>query len=335
MKTSNLFTSFVINKVPHLTNLLNAIQTTCKVIQKDVSNASIYELNGIIDENNQNTSGDVQKKLDVISNDIMINNLIESKSCSILISEENEHPILVDIDYRGRYIVMFDPLDGSSNIDCNCCIGTIFSIFDIDGLNNDLDKIDIYDKNTYIKNGNDMICAGYVLYGPSTEMVITFGVGSGVHKFTLDSSIGEFVFTGNIKFPENGKKIYSINESNCKNWSDITKEYINQYKVKDTKYTQRYIGSMVADVHRTLLYGGLFMYPSDSKNEKGKLRILYECFPMARIVEEAGGKAITGEINSMRILDLIPTNIHEKTPIMLGSNYEIDKFEDLLIKYRK
>jgi fructose-1,6-bisphosphatase I len=293
------------------------------MIQREISKAGIVGLYGDKVSNcegiygEMNSSGDVQKKLDVISNEIMIDHLIHSKSCAILLSEENEEPIVVPEESRGAYIVAFDPLDGSSNIDCNCCIGTIFSISPF--------------QNEILKNGRDLLCAGYVLYGPSTEMVIAFEKGKGVYRFILDHTIGEFIQIGKIQFPSThlSKKIYSINQANSHHWPHVIQQYISIYHSPNTSYTLRYIGSMVADVHRTLLYGGNFLYPSDTKNKNGKLRILYECFPMAHIIEEAGGLAIVGTSNT-HILDLIPTHIHEKTSIALGSTHEIDKLIKLL-----
>lgn len=326
----NTFSRTVMNHSPSLIHLLNAIQISCKVIQQEISKAGIVGLHGDlvskrqeqspmhgIHDNQTNSSGDIQKKLDVISNEVMIDHLIHSKSCAILLSEENDEPIQVPDAFKGDYMVAFDPLDGSSNIDCNCCIGTIFSI-------------SLY-QNKILKNGRDIICAGYVLYGPSTEMVIAFGKGEGVHRFVLDHTIGEFIKVGEVKFPsaKDSKKIYSINQANSHHWPSIIQQYIALYNSPNTSYTQRYIGSMVADVHRTLLYGGNFLYPSDTKNKNGKLRILYECFPMAYIVEEAGGLGIVGT-SKTPVLDLVPTHIHEKTSIALGSSHEIQKLIDLL-----
>ncbi len=316
------FIRIVNRHAPHLLHILTAIHMSCKIIQREISKAGIIGLHGIVDSAGENASGDIQKKLDVISNDIMIDHLIHSNSCSLLLSEENEDVILVPEEHRGDYMVTFDPLDGSSNIDCNCCVGTIFSIFH-------LPKQNEYKETDYLKKGDEMICAGYVLYGPSTEMVITFEKGSGLYRFTLDQSIGEFICTGKIHIPKDYKKIYSINEANWDSWRENVREYIIQYKVKNTKYTQRYIGSMVADVHRTLLYGGMFMYPSDEKNKDGKLRIMYECSPMARLVEEAGGEAITDDIYNTRVLDIIPTHIHQKIPLLLGNVEEIVKFKKI------
>jgi fructose-1,6-bisphosphatase I len=285
--------------------------------------SSIQNLHGNhetgINDNHLNFSGDIQKKLDVISNEIMINHLIESESCCLLLSEENEDVILVEKEKRGKYMVTFDPLDGSSNIDCNVCIGTIFSIYE------SVNK-DIYDEVDYLRNGNEMICAGYCLYGPSTEMVITIGMNNGVHQFTLHPHLKDFVYVKQIQFPEKHKKIYSVNESSFENWSSSIQNYVLSYKIKNTPYTQRYVGSMVADVHRTLLYGGMFMYPADEKNKKGKLRYYYECAPISKIVEEAGGKSIIPNENPIRILDLEIGNIHEKTPILLGTSSEVDKY---------
>lgn len=317
------FTLFNIENNFDLVNLLNAIQTSCNMIQYEINKAALNNNHGASET--ENSSGDVQKKLDVISNDIMIHNLTKSKECCVLISEENDKPIYVEKKYRGKYIVTFDPLDGSSNIDCNCVIGTIFSIFKFD---NELENLDETDTSVYMKKGDEMVCSGYVLYGPATELVITYQKNSGVHKFSLDNSIGEFILTGQITFPTNSKPIYSVNEASYKTWNNATKSYIYQYK--EAGYTQRLIGSMVGDVHRTLLYGGVFMYPGNTTNPNGKLRVLYECFPIARIIEEAGGQAI--QENSNRILDIIPKTIHERTSILVGSTNEIDKYIKLLSK---
>ena len=307
------FSNFIANKVNEkLGKILIAIKNCSILIENKISRASFENSLGAIDH--VNASGDVQKKLDVIANDIMIHALTETNCCSVLLSEENDDPILLDAEFnQGKYIIAFDPVDGSSNIDCNCSIGTIFSIYE-----------DVH--NGYLIKGDDIVCAGYVLYGPVTEFVLTYGNNNGVHKFTLDKKLEDYVCTGAIRIPANGKKIYSINESNFENWFDDMKQYILQYKVKNTKYTQRYIGSMVADVHRTLLYGGVFCYPADNKNQDGKLRLMYECGPMAKIIEEAGGKSIVGNKSTERILNIAPIEIHQKTPIILGSIAEVEKY---------
>jgi fructose-1,6-bisphosphatase I len=211
-------------------------------------------------------------------------------------------------------MVTFDPLDGSSNIDCNVCIGTIFSI---------------YKKNTshnILRTGRDILIAGYIIYGPATEAVIA--LPNKVVRLALNPLSMNYEYIDNIILKNKNKKIYSINEANSFKWQKDILQYINNYKLN--KYTQRYIGSMVADVHRTLLYGGMFCYPADEDNKKGKLRLVYECFPMAYIFEKAGGLAITGNMSSKNILDIIPQNIHEKTPILLGTTFEIEKYLNIL-----
>ena len=298
-----------------LCKILIAIKDCSILIENKISRASFENSLGAIDH--VNASGDVQKKLDVIANDIMINALTDTNHCSVLLSEENEEPIILDKDFNNsKYIVAFDPLDGSSNIDCNCSIGTIFSIYE-----------DAH--NGHLIKGDDIVCAGYVLYGPVTEFVLTQGNNNGVHKFTLDRKLEDYVYTGAIRIPVNSKKIYSINESNYENWFDDMKQFILQYKVKNTKYTQRYIGSMVADVHRTLLYGGVFCYPADNKNQHGKLRLIYECGPMSKLIEEAGGQSIVGNNSAERILNIVPTEVHQKTPIILGSTVEVEKYKTI------
>jgi fructose-1,6-bisphosphatase I len=305
-----------------LLRIIMAIKQSSIEIGSLVSRVSLDNNIGSVDECIQNSSGDEQKKLDVLSNEIMIANLTSSNSCTILLSEENEEAIIVDEEHSGNYIVAFDPLDGSSNIDCNCGVGTIFSII------LDKDKTDTVD-NRILRNGNDIVCAGYILYGGSTEFVIAFK-GNGVHQFTFDKKNNEYTHTGILDITNKDKKIYSINEANYERWDIDMKHYIKQYRTQNSKYTQRWIGSMVSDIHRTLLYGGMFCYPSDENNILGKLRILYECFPMSMIIEEAGGKAIIAKMSNDRILDIIPTNIHQRTPILLGSSIEVNKYSDIL-----
>jgi fructose-1,6-bisphosphatase I len=306
--------------------VIETILNSCIEIEYKINTSAFENLHGDINET-VNSSGDIQKKLDIISNNILIDNLTKTNLCAILLSEENQDAIILDIN--NKYVVTFDPLDGSSNIDCNCCIGTIFSIYE------NLDNKHSLE-NKILRNGRDIICCGYVLYGPTTELVITIGSNNGVQKFTLDKRFDkylekyEFKYTSDIILSNKHKKIYSINESNCENWFEDMKDYIQQYKIKDTKYTQRYIGSMVADVHRTLLYGGMFCYPSDKKNIDGKLRLIYECFPMSKIIEEAGGQSIIAKNSCQKILDIKPLNIHQKTSILLGNNEEIQKYINIL-----
>lgn len=292
-----------------LHSILTAICKSSIEIEKKVRYSGLHQLHG--NHSSQNTSGDIQKKLDVVSNDIMIHYLIHSYACNVLLSEENEEPIIVPMDKKGKYLVAFDPLDGSSNIDCNAPLGTIFSISE-------------NRENEVLLNGNRILMAGYVLYGPSTEIVIAYD--NKVHRFMLDET-GSFCHIGQIVV-EGVKKIYSVNEGNSSHWYEDTKTFIDE--CKKTGYAARYIGSMVADVHRTLLYGGVFIYPADKKNKQGKLRLLYECFPMAKIVECAGGRAIVGNASPQRMLDVVPTSIHQRTPIILGSVKEIKRYDRIV-----
>jgi fructose-1,6-bisphosphatase I len=311
--------------------IIDAIKKSSIQIEEKVRRSALDGFQGTISDDTINSSGDIQKKLDVITNEIMIENLKNTKCCSILLSEENEEAIIVEEEFRGKHMVAFDPLDGSSNIDCNVCIGTIFSIykeFNYKGTENkefNSDKKESLEKEI-LRNGSDIICAGYIIYGPATELVITIEGTPGVQKFTLDTDKKEYIYTGEIDITNKTKKIYSINESNCENWFQDMREYINLYKTPNTKYTQRYIGSMVADVHRTLLYGGMFCYPADNKNKNGKLRVIYECFPISKIMEKAGGAAIIGNFSRKRILDIEPTEIHQRTPILMGQKEELVKY---------
>ncbi|GMI38583.1 hypothetical protein TeGR_g5592, partial [Tetraparma gracilis] len=207
---------------------------------------------------------------------------------------------------RGRYCVAFDPLDGSSNIDCNVSVGTIFGVYE--------KKKDKADTADILRHGDDMLCAGYCVYSSAVELVFAFK-GHPVCCFCLDPSIGEFVNTRTMRIPEGGgKTIYSCNEGNSANWD------------QSKGYSARYVGSMVADVHRTLLYGGVFLYPADKKSKKGKLRILYEGFPMAMLIEQCGGVASTGLFQGSvgRILDVVPEHIHDRCPIIMGANRDVD-----------
>eukprot|EP00981_Chlorochromonas_danica_P014441 scaffold8013_cov187-Ochromonas_danica.AAC.6 len=301
---------------PDLVILLGAIQTACKLISRSVRKAGIAD--GIAGA--ENATGDVQKKLDVLSNEIMVNSLYNSHECALLVSEEDEHPIIVEPHLAGKFCVAFDPLDGSSNIDCNVSTGTIFAVWKkkTDGPAT-VDDI--------LQRGDDMVCAGYCDYGSATELVISYG--HGVERFTLDPSVGEFILTGEkITIPSVPKTIYSINEGNYITWDENMQRAVDGFKFnKPTPYTARYVGSMVADVHRTLLYGGIYLYPADAAKGNGKLRILYEGFPMARIIEDAGGAASTGLFRGgiRRILDTVPKSIHDKCPVLLGCKRDVDR----------
>lgn len=306
--------------------LLMAITLACKATSRACNKAGIAKLFGLAGE--VNATGDDQKKLDVLSNDIFIDTLTNSGACALLVSEENEEPIVVPPEKAGRFVVAFDPLDGSSNIDCNVSTGTIFAVYEKshDGPGT-VDDI--------LRTGNDIKVAGYCMYGAATELVITFK-GHGVHQFTLDPSLGEFVHTAaHLKIPPGGgKKIYSCNEGNSVNWDPAIKAIVQGYKEGSKPYAARYVGSMVSDVHRTILYGGIYLYPADGKSPQGKLRVLYEGFPMAMIMESAGGMASCGLFNGrlQRLLDIVPKSIHEKCPVIIGSTRDV---EAVLEEYRK
>lgn len=280
--------------------------------------------------------GEDQKKLDVITNDVLKNALRYTGKLGTLASEEEDNPVPGDrndgvLAETGNYVCCFDPLDGSSNVDAGIAVGTIFGIFK----EPEVAECDISEDMMLsdqeveclagtLQPGKALVAAGYVLYSSSTEMVFT--LGKGCIGFTLDQSIGEFVLTRpNMKIPPRGK-IYSLNEANINEWDEPMRKYIQDVQAgkgeTGVKYSARYIGSMVGDVHRTLLYGGLFAYPSDAKNKDGKLRLLYEAAPMAFILEQAGGKAITGY---SRVMDIPPKAVHQRVPVILGSPDDIDE----------
>ncbi|KAL8515141.1 hypothetical protein ACS0TY_014012 [Phlomoides rotata] len=269
------------------TILLNHIVLGCKFVCSAVNKAGLAKLLGLAGETN--VQGEEQKKLDVLSNEVFVKALISSGRTCILVSEEDEEATFVEPNYRGKYCVVFDPLDGSSNIDCGVSIGTIFGIYALE--NGQEPKLE-----DVLQPGKNMVSAGYCMYGSSCTLVIS--TGSGVNGFTLDPSLGEFILTHpNIKIPKKGK-IYSVNEGNAKNWDVPTAKYVERCKFPtdgSPSKSLRYIGSMVADVHRTLLYGGIFLYPADKKSPTGKLRVLYEVFPMSFLMEQAGGQAFTGK----------------------------------------
>jgi fructose-1,6-bisphosphatase I len=306
--------------------LMNAIATSCKCIATAVNRAGIASLYGLAGE--VNSTGDDQKKLDVLSNEMMTNALLNSGVCSVLVSEEDEEPIIVPLNLRGKFCVAFDPLDGSSNIDCNVSVGTIFSVYENqEGSNGSVEDL--------LRSGAHCVCAGYVAYSSAVELVFTFR-GQKVHGFCLDPTIGEFVHTRiGMRFPENGgKKIYSCNEGNSMNWDKPILDAVNEFKTGLKPYTARYVGSMVADIHRTILYGGIYLYPADKKSPEGKLRCLYEGIPMAMIIEQAGGVASTGLFKGkiQSVLELTPDAIHCKCPIIMGCKRDVQVVYD---QYKK
>ncbi|TFK43165.1 fructose-1,6-bisphosphatase [Crucibulum laeve] len=314
-----------------LTLLLTAIQVTSKFIATNVRKARLINLVGLAGETN--VQGEEQKKLDVLSNDIMVNALRASGKTAVLVSEELEDAIIIEEKQRGKYCVVFDPLDGSSNIDAGVNIGTIFGIYRVHCLTT-CRTIQRPDSSGTVEDvlrpGSEMVAAGYTMYGSSANLVLS--TGSGVNGYTLDASLGEFILTHpNITIPSRGK-IYSFNEGNSMYFYPPVTAYLKAIKYPappKTPYSARYIGSMVADVHRTLLYGGIFGYPNDKKSKSGKLRLLYEAFPMAFLTEQAGGIATTG---TKRILDIIPTSIHERCSVFLGSR---DDVQDVMKFYKE
>ncbi len=307
-----------------LSRLLHHIGIAAKIVHKKVNKAGLVDVLGAA--GNVNVQGESQQKLDVFADMQFTNALRDSGECCGIASEENQEIITFDDDLSmdGKYIVCMDPLDGSSNIDVNVSIGTIFSIYK--RVSPRGEKAQIED---FLQEGNKQIAAGYVIYGSSTMMVYT--TGQGVNGFTLDSTIGEFCLSHpNIKTPETGK-IYSLNEGNYVKFPKGVKDYIAYCKESDkaTKrpYSARYIGSLVADFHRNLLKGGIFIYPQTESAPNGKLRLLYECNPIAFIAEEAGGKASDGY---QRIMDISPKTLHQRVPFFTGSSKMVETAEAYL-----
>jgi len=301
--------------------LMNALQNACKNVADAIKKAGINGLYGLA--GGMNATGDDVKKLDVIANDVWMHCLKNSGVCCVLVSEEDEKEIIIDPKNAGPFCVAFDPLDGSSNIDCNVSVGSIFSIY-----RRVSDRTSEASLSDILRPGTEIVAAGYSMYGAATELVIT--KGKGVMRFSLDPSIGEFIFIENVQIPaDGGKKIYSCNEGNSKHWDAPIIKFVEE--CKSTGYSARYVGSMVSDVHRTLLYGGIFLYPADKKSMKGKLRVLYEGFPMAMITEQAGGVASTGLFDGkiQRILEVVPKGIHDRCPIIMGGARDVHK----IVKY--
>eukprot|EP00696_Hemimastix_kukwesjijk_P011900 gnl/Hemi2/24920_TR8385_c0_g1_i1.p1 gnl/Hemi2/24920_TR8385_c0_g1~~gnl/Hemi2/24920_TR8385_c0_g1_i1.p1 ORF type:complete len:348 (-),score=135.65 gnl/Hemi2/24920_TR8385_c0_g1_i1:112-1155(-) len=315
----------------NLTMLLSSIQLACKVIGSAVRKIGIFQLYGSAG-GQANTSGDEQKKLDVLSNEVFINTLRFSNQVCVMASEEDAEPIYVDARYQGKYIVTFDPLDGSSNIDVNVSVGTIFGIYMCSRADTQaMSQAEL--KQELLQPGTQMVAAGYALYGSSLMMVISTGPQQPVRAYTFDPSIGEFILSqSNLRIPARGP-IYSINEGNASAWDAATTEYVRLCKFPEPggkKKSLRYIGSMVADIHRSLIYGGVFMYPGDKTSPNGKLRLLYECNPIAFLIENAGGRATTG---TQRILEIRPTDIHMRVPCIMGSAEDVQEVERLYAKH--
>ncbi|ULQ57827.1 class 1 fructose-bisphosphatase [Flavihumibacter rivuli] len=326
--TLDEFTIQQLRMFPHatgeLSSLLRDIGLASKRINVEVNKAGLVDILG--DAGSVNVQGEEVKKLDVFANNQMVGVLRHGISCAGIGSEELDDIVIFDdeVSNQSKYVVMFDPLDGSGNIDVNVSIGTIFSVYRrVSELGKPCTRED------FLQPGHRQVAAGYVIYGSSTMLV--YATRRGVNGFTLDPSIGEFCLSHpDIKCPEFGK-IYSVNHGNFFQYDEGVRKYINncQQKTKDNcgPYTQRYIGSMVSDVHRNLIKGGIFMYPGTIDKPKGKLRLLYECNPFAFIVEVAGGKATNGQ---QRILDIQPHDLHQRTPLFIGSKGMMEELESCL-----
>lgn len=298
-------------------NLLTEIIVAAKVIRHRVTLAGIAEVIGSTSE--KNVQGETVQILDRLSNDIMIKRLKNCGCVSVIVSEEDENLIFPETG-TGEYAVAIDPLDGSSNIACNIPVGTIFGIWKTP---KDFDKNKL---NFNFFKGRKQVAAGYILYGPSSMLV--YSTGYGVHGFTYDPSVGEFILTHeNMKFPSISK-CYSVNEAYWHNWSKPIQDIVTWIKTPDKEtgrpYGGRYVGSLVADFHRNLLYGGIFLYPPDKKSGKGKLRLLYEASPLAFIAEQAGGLGSDGETN---ILDIVPESFHQRVPLYIGNAKDVKMCE--------
>ncbi|MFZ5553469.1 MAG: class 1 fructose-bisphosphatase [Bacteroidota bacterium] len=307
-----------------LTKLLSSIRLAAKVINREVNKAGL--VNEILGEaGSENIQGEAQQKLDVYADQQMINSLKARGEVCAIASEENDNFVVFDNDLsrNGKYIVLFDPLDGSSNIDVNVSIGTIFSIY------KRLDEKKPVSVNDFLQPGNKQVAAGYVIYGSSTMLVYT--TGNGVNGFTLDPSIGTFCLSHpDIKIPADGK-IYSMNEGNINQCEEGIKNYVQwcqqEDKTSGRPYSGRYIGSLVADFHRNLLKGGIYIYPGTKKSPEGKLRLLYEANPLAFICEQAGGMATDGK---KRIMDIQPQKLHQRIPLFIGSKNMVEKVNSFL-----
>lgn len=298
------------------TSLLNHVSLAVRIITSRVRSAGLAGMLGYTGETN--VQGEEVQFLDAYANDVMVNVLERSGHCCAIGSEEMDEAKF--LEKNGKYVVLFDPLDGSSNIDANVSIGTIFSIM----RKRQGELVPTIDD--LLQPGRNIVAAGYAVYGPSTVLVIASG--GAVDAFTLDPNIGEFFLSApNIRIPERGKS-YSVNEGNFTRWAPGVQKWNEWIKSEDPSvghpYGHRYVGSLVADAHRTLLKGGIFAYPADTKSKRGKLRLLYEAAPLGFVIEQAGGLAIDGE---RRILDLHPTELHQRTPLILGSKHDVQDFE--------
>lgn len=301
-----------------LSALMNRIALAGKLIARHMSRAGLME--GVLGfTGDVNVQGESVKKMDVYANDVFISVFKQSGLVCRLASEEMDKPYYIPENCPiGRYSLLYDPIDGSSNTDTNLSLGSIFAIRKQEGDDSEGDGKDL------LAPGHKQIAAGYILYGPSTMLVYT--MGKGVHSFTLDPSLGEFILTEeNIKIPNHGP-VYSLNEGNFWQWNESIREYV-RYVHRTEGYTARYSGAMVSDIHRILLQGGVFLYPGTLPKPEGKLRLLYESAPLAFVIEQAGGKATTGHQN---ILDVVPSKLHQRTPLIIGSKQDVAKVESFI-----
>jgi fructose-1,6-bisphosphatase I len=310
-----------------LSSLLHHIGTAAKMVNKKINKAGLIDIIGSSGE--VNVHGENQQKLDVYADEVFISSLISSGECCGVATEENENEILFADEFasNGKYVVCMDPLDGSSNIDYNVSVGTIFSIY-----RRITQRGENVGNEDFLQEGTQQVAAGYIIYGSSTMLV--YSTGSGVNGFTLDPSIGEFCLSHpDIKTPEDGT-IYSVNEGNYIHFPEGIKKYIKYCQEIDKEsgrpYTSRYIGSLVSDFHRNLLKGGVFLYPENEKAPKGKLRLVYECNPIAFIAIQAGGRASDGYHS---LLEIKPSTLHERSPFYAGSYNMVKKIEEFLRLY--
>ena len=306
-----------------LSRLINSIRLAAKVVNHEVNKAGLVDIIG--DSGDSNIQGETQQKLDVYANEKFIQTLINRNIVCGIASEEEDNFISInsqDENHQNKYVVLIDPLDGSSNIDVNVSVGTIFSVYRrVTPVGT---PVTIED---FLQKGDEQVAAGYVIYGTSTMLVYT--TGDGVNGFTLNPAIGTFYLSHpSMKFPEKGK-IYSVNEGNYIHFPQGIKDYIKycQKEEEDRPYTSRYIGSLVSDFHRNMIKGGIYMYPESSRYPKGKLRLLYECNPMAFLAEQADAKASDG---FKRIMEIEPTELHQRVPFICGSRKMVEKAEEFM-----
>ncbi len=300
-----------------LSALMNRIGLAAKLIARRLSRAGLME-NVLGFTGDVNIQGESVKKMDVYANEVFISVFKQSGLVCRLASEEMDDPYYIPENCPiGRYTLLYDPIDGSSNVDININVGSIFAIRQQEG-EDDGSAQDL------LQSGRKQIAAGYVLYGPSTMLV--YSIGKGVHAFTLDPSLGEFILSSeNIRIPDHGP-VYSVNEGNCWQWEESIRDYV-RYVHRHEGYTARYSGALVGDIHRILFQGGVFLYPGTVKKPQGKLRLLYESSPLAYLIEQAGGRASTGTQN---ILDVVPDQLHARTPLIIGSKEDVALVESFI-----